>query len=54
MQEYVARLIGCGVPRCTAVFICNRYKRMNQLTELARYVDEVERENNAALEDVFE
>lgn len=54
MQEYVARLIKCGVPRCTAVYICSRYRRLNQMVELSRYVDDVEKEANAALEGVFE
>lgn len=54
MQEFVARLIKCGVPRCTAVFICTRYRKMNKMDELAQYVDDVERETDVALEDVYE
>ena len=54
MQEYVSRLIDCGMPRCTAVYICNRYRRLGQLRELAQYVDDVERETNVTLADVFE
>lgn len=54
MQDFIARLIDCGVPRCAAVYICNRYRRMGQLQELAQYVDEVEKEINVTLADVFE
>ena len=54
MQDFIARLIDCGVPRCAAVYICNRYRRMGQLQELAQYVDEVEKETNVRLADVFE
>ena len=52
MQDYVARLIDCGVPRCTAVYICNHYR--HKPDELERYVEEVERETRVTLEDVYE
>jgi len=54
MRDFIARLIDCGMPRCTAVYICNRYRRANKLRELAQYVDDVERETHVALEDIFE
>ena len=44
MQEFVARLIRCGIPRVTAVCICNHFKRENKLADLALYVDAVEAE----------
>lgn len=54
MQDFIARLIDCGVPRCAAVYICNHYRKLGQLQELAQYVDDVEKETNVALADVFE
>lgn len=44
MQEFVARLIDCGIPRMTAVCICNHFKKENKLDDLALYVDAVEAE----------
>lgn len=44
MNEYVARLIDCGIPRVTAVCICQHFKRENKLDDLALYVDAVEAE----------
>ena len=44
MQEYVARLIDCGIPRVTAVAICQHFKRENKMIDLALYVEAVEAE----------
>lgn len=44
MQEFVSRLIDCGIPAKTAVCICNHFKRKNQTRELELYIEEVERE----------
>ena len=44
LNELVARLIECGVPRITAVYLCNRYRRLNKLPEFERYVEAVEAE----------
>lgn len=44
MRDYIARLIKCGIPRVTAVCICNYFKKRHQLVELAHYVDAVESE----------
>ena len=45
MQEMVARLIACGMPRKVAVCACMHFKRRGD-TELARYVEAVEGENH--------
>ena len=45
MHEYIARLIKCGVPRKVAACVCSYYQRRGALTELARYVEAVEKEN---------
>ena len=44
MQDYIARLIDCGVPRLTAVFLCRYYKKRGKIKELERYVEAVEKE----------
>ena len=44
MNEYVKRLIDCGIPRKTALCICAQFKRKGQLRELEHYVEAVERE----------
>ena len=44
MQELVKRLIDCGIPRKTAVCICNAFARQNKRRELELYVEAVERE----------
>lgn len=51
MQDYVARLIDCGMPRLTAVFICRHYLRLGQKLELEKYIEAVEAETRA-MEDV--
>jgi len=38
MDDYVARLVRCGLSRRTAICICNHFKRRNKLPFLARYV----------------
>lgn len=45
MQEMVARLIACGVPREVAVCVCKHFKRRGDL-ELVRYVEAVEDESH--------
>lgn len=52
MREYVARLIRCGVTRETAVIICRYYKRRGMMRELAKYVEDVERETYGRVDDV--
>lgn len=52
MQDYVARLIDCGVPRLTAVYLCRYYKQHGKLKELEKYVEAVEAECRVYLEDV--
>lgn len=54
MQKFIARLIDCGFPRLTAVYICRHFRRLNRMKELAEYVSAVEAETNGCLEDVFE
>ena len=54
MQKFIARLIDCGFPRLTAVYICRHFRRLNRMQELAEYVSAVEAETNGCLEDVFE
>ena len=44
MTELIYRMIRCGIPRVTAVCICNHFKRENKLDDLALYVDAVEAE----------
>ena len=44
MQEFVARLIECGIPQKTAVCICNQFKRKGKMRELELYVEAVEHE----------
>lgn len=50
MREFVARLIKCGIPRMTALCICNYFKRRHQIDELKHYIDAVERECNDDLD----
>lgn len=52
MNEFVARLIDCGIPRLTAVCICNHFKRENKMLDLALYVEAVEAECNECMERV--
>lgn len=52
MQKFIARLIDCGFPRLTAVYICRYLRRLNRMKELAEYVTAVEAETNAILEDI--
>lgn len=52
MQDFVARLIDCGIPRVTAVCICNHFRRENKLDDLALYVDAVEEECRECMERV--
>ena len=52
MQELIARLIDCGVPRITAVFLCNHYRKLGKLKEFEQYVETVEEECRVCLEDV--
>lgn len=44
MQELIARMIACGIPRKTAICVCNQFKRKGQMRELELYVEAVERE----------
>ena len=46
MHEFIARLIDCGVPRKVATCVCAGFQRRGKLLELARYVEEVEKETN--------
>jgi hypothetical protein len=50
VRDFVARLIKCGIPRMTAVCICNYFKRRHQIDELKHYIDAVERECNDDLD----
>lgn len=52
MQKFIARLIDCGFPRLTAVYICRHFRRLNRMRELAEYVSAVEAETHAILEDI--
>lgn len=52
MNDYIARLIDCGIPRDTAVCICHTFKRDHGLDALACYVDAVEQECHGDLEEV--
>lgn len=52
MQKFIARLIDCGFPRLTAVYICRHFRRLNRMQELAEYVSAVEAETNAIVDDV--
>lgn len=52
MQDFVARLIDCGVPRLTAVFICRHYMRLGKKAELEKYVEAVEAETRVFVDDV--
>ena len=52
MQKYIARLIDCGFPRLTAVYICRHFRRLGRMKELADYVSAVEEECRGCLEDV--
>jgi len=52
MQKFIARLIDCGMPRITAVYICNSYRRKGQMRELAEYVAAVEEETREQLDDL--
>lgn len=52
MQELIARLIRCGVPRITALFLCNHYLKQKKPKEFERYVEAVEEECRGCLEDV--
>lgn len=50
MQEMIARLIDCGMPRSVAVCVCNYFKADPK--KLACYVDEVEKEAYGEMEAV--
>ena len=52
MKDYVTRLIDCGVPRLTAVFICRYYLRNGNKRELERYVEAVESETRVYVDDM--
>lgn len=52
MQDYVARLIDCGVPRLTAVFLCRYFTKQGKVKELEKYVEAVEAECRVYLDDV--
>lgn len=52
VNDYIARLIDCGIPRDTAVCICHTFKRDHGLDALACYVDAVEQECHGDLEEV--
>ena len=45
MHEYIARLIRAGMPRKVAAFVCSDFQRRGKMTELAQYVEAVERES---------
>ena len=49
MKEYIARLIRAGLPRSVAVSVCRQIKHSMGETELARYVEAVERENDGTM-----
>lgn len=52
MNIYIARLINCGVPRTTAVWIVNHYRRNATLRDLERYIEDVEDECRERLDAV--
>ena len=52
MKDYVTRLIDCGMPRLTAVFICRHYLRLGRKRELEKYVESVEAETRVYVDDV--
>ena len=54
MHDYISRLIDCGMPRKVAAFVCSDFQRRGKLVELARYVDEVEKETNGEVANVLE
>lgn len=47
MQDYISRLIDCGIPRAIAVSICMKFKRQKRMADLALYVEAVEQECDA-------
>ena len=52
VQELMARLIRCGIPRKTALTICLYFRRKEGIKTLRKYVEEVERECNGTLDEV--
>ena len=40
MQKFIARLIDCGSPRLTAMYICRHFRLLNRLFD-GRWQDEV-------------
>ena len=49
MQHFIGRLIRCGIPRVTAVSICNWYRCRGRMDDLRAYVEAVEDETNITL-----
>lgn len=52
MRDYIARLIKTGMNRETALAIARYYARRGLLSDLARYVSEVEEECRVQMEPV--
>lgn len=44
MNHLIARLINCGIPRETAVWICRYFSRNATIRAFERYVEDVEDE----------
>lgn len=44
MQELIARLIKCAIPRETAVFLCRHFLREGGIVAFEQYVEAVEAE----------
>ena len=42
MRTYVERLMRCGVPKQTAICICNEFRRNRKLAELEAYIRSIE------------
>ena len=52
MRELIARLIECGVPRPTAVFLCRYFAKHGGLKRFEQYVEAVEGETRVRLDEV--
>lgn len=52
MQDLIARLIRCAVPRETAVFLSRYFRHHGGLAAFEQYVTDVEEECRVKLDDV--
>ncbi len=52
MQELIARLIRCAIPRESAVFLCRYYARRGGLGAAEKYVEAVEEECRVEMDSV--